>query len=50
MRTYGERFGKGDVLVVDLRRVQSVTDSGLRMEYAVVRVREHRSPLQRGLI
>lgn len=41
-----ERFGKGDVLVVDLRRVQSITDNGLRLEYSVEKVREHRAPLQ----
>ncbi len=44
-----ERFGKGDVLIVDLRRIQSVSDSGLRLEYQIVKVREHRSPLQAGL-
>lgn len=44
-----ERFGKGDVLIVDLRRVQSITDAGLKVEYTVVRVREHRAPLQSGL-
>lgn len=41
-----ERFGKGDLLIVDLRRVQSVTDNGLRLEYTVERVLEHREPLQ----
>lgn len=45
-----ERFGKGDVLVVDLRRVQSISDSGLKLEYTVVKVREHRAPLQATLI
>jgi hypothetical protein len=45
-----ERFGKGDVLIVDLRRVQSITDNGLKLEYTVVKVREHRKPLQRGLL
>lgn len=45
-----ERFGKGDVLVVDLRRVQTVTDTGLRSDYAVVKVHDHRSPLQARLI
>ena len=44
-----ERFGKGDVLIVDLRRVQSVSDNGLKLEYQIVRVREHRAPLQAGL-
>lgn len=45
-----ERFGKGDVLIVDLRRVQSITDIGLKLEYTVVKVREHRAPLQAGLL
>lgn len=45
-----ERFGKGDVLVVDLRRVQTISDNGLKLEYSVVKVHEHRAPLQRGLL
>jgi hypothetical protein len=45
-----ERFGKGDVLVVDLQRVQSIADSGLKLEYIVVKVREHRAPLQTSLL
>ncbi len=44
-----ERFGKGDVLIVDLRRVQSITDTGLKSEYIIDRVREHKAPLQMGL-
>ena len=44
-----ERFGKGDVLIVDLRRMQSITDNGLKSEYFVVRVHEHKEPLQMGL-
>jgi hypothetical protein len=44
-----ERFGKGDVLVVDLRRVQSITDTGLKSEYVIERVRQHKAPLQMGL-
>jgi hypothetical protein len=44
-----ERFGKGDVLCVDLRKIQTVTDHGLRMEYAITRVHEHRAPLQQTL-
>lgn len=46
----GARFGKGDVLVVDLRQTQIVTDEGLRNEYRIVKVREHRAPLQSALI
>lgn len=44
-----ERFGKGDVLIVDLRRVQSVTDNGLKLECSIVKVLEHKAPLQAGL-
>lgn len=40
------RFGKGDVLIVDLRKIQSIADSGLKTEYIVAAVREHRAPLQ----
>ncbi len=45
-----ERFGKADVLVVDLRRIQTVSDSGLKLEYQIVKVHEHREPLQAGLL
>lgn len=44
-----ERFGKGDVLIVDLRRIQSITDNGLKSEYVIDRVREHKAKLQMGL-
>lgn len=40
------RFGKGDVLVVNLRRIQSIADTGLKSEYIIEKVREHREPLQ----
>ena len=46
----GERFGKGDVLIVDLRRTQSVTDTGLKLDYVVERVLDHKAPLQLGLL
>lgn len=45
-----ERFGKGDVLIVDLRRIQTISDNGLKMEYSIIRVHEHRAPLQRQLL
>ena len=45
-----ERFGKGDVLIVDLRRIQSVTDNGLKLEFVIEKVREHKAPLQAGLL
>lgn len=44
------RFGKGDVLVADLRQVQTVTDTGLKMDRYVVKVHEHRSALQASLL
>lgn len=44
------RFGKGDVLVVNLRRIQSITDTGLKSEYKIEKVREHREPLQNSLL
>ena len=45
-----QRFGKRDVLIVDLRRIQSITDNGLKQDYTVERVREHRAPLRAGLL
>lgn len=45
-----ERFGKGDVLIVDLRRVQSITDNGLKLEYTLERVHAHKAPLQSGML
>lgn len=44
-----ERFGKGDLLMVDLRRVQSITDTGLKTELVIERVIEHKAPLQASL-
>lgn len=44
-----ERFGKGDVLIANLRIIQSVTDSGLKQEYRIERVLDHRQPLQKNL-
>jgi hypothetical protein len=46
----GERFGKGDVLVVDLRQVQSIVSAKLVNESIIVKVWEHRQPLQQNLI
>ncbi|GAB7525222.1 hypothetical protein PBS_42110 [Paraburkholderia sp. 2C] len=42
----GERFGKGDVLLVDLRQVQSVDGGRLNNESMILKVLEHRAPLQ----
>ncbi|KAA0911860.1 hypothetical protein [Pusillimonas sp. ANT_WB101] len=44
------RFGKGDVLIVNLRRVQSIADTGLKSEYKIEKVREHKGPLQNTLL
>lgn len=46
----GQRFGKGDVLIVDLRQVQSVGGGRLMYESAIVKVLEHREPLQQVLL
>ncbi|WP_429349526.1 hypothetical protein [Paraburkholderia sp. Clong3] len=46
----GERFGKGDVLLVDLRKVQSVDAGKLVTESIIVKVWEHREPLQQSLL
>jgi hypothetical protein len=45
----GERFGKGDVLLVDLREVQSFDRGRLNNESTIVKVLEHREPLQQDL-
>jgi hypothetical protein len=41
-----ERFGKGDVLHVNLQKVQTVSDSGLKSDYKILKVLEHRYLLQ----
>jgi len=46
----GERFGKGDVLVVDWRQVQSIEGAKLVTESIIVKVIEHRQPLQQSLL
>ncbi|SAK98052.1 hypothetical protein AWB79_07551 [Caballeronia hypogeia] len=46
----GERFGKGDVLVVDLRQIQSIEIGALKNEYRIIKVHEHRAPLQQTLL
>ncbi|WP_245641650.1 hypothetical protein [Paraburkholderia bannensis] len=46
----GERFGKGDVLVVDLRQIQTVEAGALKTENHIVKVLEHRAPLQQSLL
>lgn len=46
----GERFGKGDVLIVDLRQTQSIVGAKLVNEFTIVQVIEHREPLQDSLL
>ena len=46
----GERFGKGDVLFVDLRQVQSIEGAKLVTESIIATVIEHRQPLQQRLL
>lgn len=45
-----ERFGKADVLLVDLRQIQFAIDGELKSEYRITHVLEHRAPLQKPLI
>jgi len=45
-----ERFGKGDVLIVDLHVIQTVANGELRNTYSIDHVIEHRLPLQKSLI
>lgn len=45
-----ERFGKNDILIVDLRQLQYAINGELKSEYQIVLVREHREPLQKPLI
>jgi hypothetical protein len=42
----GERFGKGDVLIADLRVIQKIVDGALLSQYQLSKVHEHRQPLQ----
>jgi hypothetical protein len=46
----GKEFRKGDVLVVDLRQVQTVTGGRLTTDSIIGKVWEHRQPLQHSLL
>jgi hypothetical protein len=46
----GERFGKGDVLVVELRQIQTIEAGTLKTENHIVKVIEHRAQLQPRLL
>lgn len=39
-----ERFAKDDVLICEVRTVQTQSEAGLKTEYAIVRVVEHKTP------
>lgn len=45
-----ERFGKADMLLVDLRQLQYAVNGELKSDYRIVRVVEHRAPLQKPLL
>lgn len=47
---HGERFGKGDVLTADVRITQTISNGTLQSQYEIIRVHEHREPLQRPLL
>lgn len=42
-----ERFERGDLLVVDLRRIQTVLGNCLSMQHSITRVYERQAQLQR---
>lgn len=46
----GERFGKGDVLIADLRIIQTISEGALHSRYQIDKIHEHREPLQRNLL
>ena len=46
----GERFGKGDVLLVDLRQVQTIEGAKLLTESIIVKMIERRKPPQQSLL
>lgn len=46
----GERFGKEDVLLVDLRKIQTVVGARLLTDVSIVKVLEHRQSLQEALL
>jgi len=46
----GERFGKSDVLVVDLRQTQTIAGGKLTTDFCITKVVEHKKPLQDCLL
>ena len=46
----GERFGKGDLLIVDMNIIQTKTPQGLRVEKIITEVKDHKeAPKQQGI-
>ena len=45
----GEHFGKGDVLVVDLRQIQTLEGHVLKTESRIIKICEHYASLQEFL-
>lgn len=45
----GRRFGKGDVLFVDLERIQRIENNSLKTEYKIHKVHRHEESLQTEL-
>jgi hypothetical protein len=46
----GKQFGKGDILLVDLRQIQTVLGKKIATESMIVKVLEHRQPSQQSLV
>ena len=46
----GERFGKGDLLIVDMNIIQTRTPQGLKVEKIITEVKDHKeAPKQQGI-
>ncbi len=46
----GERFGKGDLLIVEMEIIQTKTPQGLKVEKIITKVKDHKeAPQQRGM-
>ena len=46
----GERFGKGDLLIVEMEIIQTKTPQGLKIEKLITKVTDHKeAPQQKGM-
>ena len=46
----GERFGKGDLLIVEMEIIQTKTPQGLKVEKLITKVKDHKeAPKQQGM-